>query len=184
MHVRTSTKSGLHRAGQHVDAADRLVRALVERFRVLASQPGLGRNRADLAADLRSSSSSRSKGLPTPVRVTRLTASESSMDFRHATQLDAGLLAALNEQLIQDEGHRIQLTRAELEQRMREWLGHDYEAVLFNQHGNAVAHAPHQERPEEVYLRQFFVVRDRRRRRLGRKAPRSCVPRSGPPTSA
>jgi GNAT superfamily N-acetyltransferase len=92
------------------------------------------------------------------------------MTFRHATLDDCPVLAGLNHQLIRDEGHRNQMTVPELEQRMRGWLSDEYRAVIFEDGGDVVAYALYREQPDLVYLRQLFVVRDRRRQGLGRRA--------------
>jgi ribosomal protein S18 acetylase RimI-like enzyme len=92
------------------------------------------------------------------------------MTFRPATLADCALLAQLNHQLIQDEGHRNRMTVPELEQRMRSWLSAGYRAVLYEDSGELVGYSLFQEQPEEIYLRQLFVVRHRRRQGLGRRA--------------
>ncbi len=92
------------------------------------------------------------------------------MNFRHANSNDYALLAKLNHQLIRDEGHRNSMTVPELEERMAEWLGSEYSAMLFENDGEVVAYALYREQPAEVYLRQLFVVRHRRRQGLGRAA--------------
>ena len=92
------------------------------------------------------------------------------MTFRYARPDDSSLLAELNHQLIRDEGHRNRLTVPELEQRMSGWLSSEYRAVLFEDSWETVAYALFHEKPEEIYLRQLFVVRHRRRQGLGREA--------------
>ena len=92
------------------------------------------------------------------------------MTFWFATADDCPLLAELNHQLIQDEGHRSRMRLAELERRMRDWLAGDYRAVLFEERSEVVAYALFRELPDEVYLRQLFVVRHRRREGIGRRA--------------
>ena len=92
------------------------------------------------------------------------------MNFRRATLNDCALLAELNHQLIRDEGHRNRVTVPELEQRMNGWLASEYAAVLFENGGEVVAYALYREQPEEIYLRQLFVVRNRRRKGIGREA--------------
>ena len=62
------------------------------------------------------------------------------------------------------------MTVPELEQRMRSWLSGEYRAVLFEDNGQVVAYALFREQPEEIYLRQLFVVRDRRSQGIGRAA--------------
>ena len=83
---------------------------------------------------------------------------------------DCALLAELNHQLIRDEGRRNRMTVPELEQRMKGWLESEYAAVLFENPGEIVAYALYREQPKEIYLRQLFVVRNRRRKGIGREA--------------
>src|SRR5690348_8034660 len=92
------------------------------------------------------------------------------MTFCRATLNDCALLAELNQHLIRDEGHRNTMTMPELEQRMRGWLQSEYSAILFEAGDETVAYALYREEAEEIYLRQLFVVRDRRRRGIGREA--------------
>src|SRR5262245_30083508 len=93
------------------------------------------------------------------------------MEWRIATAADSRVLAELNHQLIADEGHRNSMNVDQLERRMLGWLSSEYRAVLFVDHGAVVSYALF--RDDEgagVYLRQFFVVRDRRRQGIGRRA--------------
>jgi predicted acetyltransferase len=92
------------------------------------------------------------------------------VNFRRATLDDCHLLAEMNHQLIRDEVHRNKMTVPELEQRMNRWLAADYVAVIFEEDGEVVAHALYRDEPEELYLRQLFVVRNRRRQGIGRAA--------------
>jgi len=92
------------------------------------------------------------------------------MTFRFATTDDCPMLADLNHQLIRDEGHRNRMTVAELEQRMCDWLSSEYRAVIYEDGGETVAYALFREQPEEIYLRQLFVVRHRRSQGLGQWA--------------
>jgi predicted acetyltransferase len=92
------------------------------------------------------------------------------MTFRRATSNDCALLAELNHQLIRDEGHRNPMTVPELEQRVKGWLASEYAAILFENDGEVVAYVLYCEQPEEIYLRQLFVVRNQRRKGIGRQA--------------
>jgi GNAT superfamily N-acetyltransferase len=92
------------------------------------------------------------------------------MTFRAATLDDCPRLAELNHQLIRDEGHRNRMTVPELEQRMRGWLSDDYRAVIYEDGGEVVAYALFREQPEEIYLRQLFVVHHCRSQGIGRRA--------------
>ena len=62
------------------------------------------------------------------------------------------------------------MTLPELEERMREWLSGDFNGVIFEDEGNVVAYGLYREQPDMVYLQHFFVVRHRRRERIGRSA--------------
>ena len=92
------------------------------------------------------------------------------MTFRFAGRGDCPRLAELNHQLIRDEGHRNPMTVPELEERMKGWLSGEYRAVIYEEAGEIVAYALYREGPEEIHLRQLFVVGDRRGRGVGRRA--------------
>jgi predicted acetyltransferase len=92
------------------------------------------------------------------------------MKFRAATLDDCQRLAELNHQLIRDEGHRNPMTVPELEQRMRGWLSGKYRAVIYEEGDEVVAYALFREQPDNIHLRQFFVVRHRRSQGIGRRA--------------
>ena len=92
------------------------------------------------------------------------------LNSRFAKIDDCPLLAQLNQQLIQDESHSNPMTAVELERRMRDWLGGEYQAVIFEEAGQVVAYGLYKEQPDEIHLRQFFVVRNRRRQGIGRRA--------------
>ena len=92
------------------------------------------------------------------------------MDYRIATDTDLSLLAEWNHQLIRDEGHRNSMNLAELQERMRGFLQGEYTAVIFTEGEEAVAYGLYRESVDEIYLRQFFVKRERRRKGLGREA--------------
>jgi GNAT superfamily N-acetyltransferase len=96
---------------------------------------------------------------------------DGQLKWRKATSDDADVLAAMNARLIQDERHRNRLTVAALADRMREWVLSDYEAVLFDDRDEVVAYALYRlDEDGGIYLRQFFVERQHRRRGIGRRA--------------
>jgi ribosomal protein S18 acetylase RimI-like enzyme len=93
------------------------------------------------------------------------------MKYRIATLDDCGLLAGMNQQLLQDEKHRNRfMTLPQLEERMRGFLEGEYRGVIFEEGGEIVAYALYREQLDEIYLRQLFVPRDRRRQGHGRRA--------------
>jgi predicted acetyltransferase len=53
---------------------------------------------------------------------------------------------------------------------MRGWLAGEYRAVIFEDAAEVVAYALYREQVDEIYLRQLFVVRHRRREGIGRAA--------------
>lgn len=48
-----------------------------------------------------------------------------TLSLRSATEADVEMLAKMNKQLIEDEGHRNPMTISELAARIREWLQRD-----------------------------------------------------------
>lgn len=94
------------------------------------------------------------------------------LGHRVATLGDVPMLARMNKQLIEDEGHCNPMNLTELEERMRSMLGGDYTATLFEWDSQCVAYGLWRDEPEWVYLRQFFVARDVRRRGIGVQAIR------------
>ncbi len=91
------------------------------------------------------------------------------MRCRLATVDDSRLLAEFNAQLIVDSGHRNPMGIDELETRMRGWLGGKYTATIFEDKSRPIAYALYRNDDEGIYLRQFFVVPDYRRRGIGRQ---------------
>jgi GNAT superfamily N-acetyltransferase len=92
------------------------------------------------------------------------------LQYRSATAADVALLAGMNRQLIEDEGHRNRMTIPELAERMGQWLATEYTAVMFEQHAMPVAYALFRPEVASIYLRQFFVARQYRRQGIGRQA--------------
>lgn len=97
------------------------------------------------------------------------------LTFRYAIAADLALLAQMNRDLIEDEQVNNQMSVAELEERMRDWLASGYQAVMFEQNDSPVAYALFKPDEYGVYLRQFFVARLHRRLGIGRDAIRTLV---------
>ncbi len=83
---------------------------------------------------------------------------------------DIPTLAALNAQLIVDEGSDNPMTVPQLAERMTEWLDGRYRAILFEIGAEAVAYALYRDDGESIYVRHFFVTRTHRRNGVGREA--------------
>lgn len=93
------------------------------------------------------------------------------MRWREATDADVALLAGMNRQLREDEAPLAEPLRVNFEARMRGWLAGEYSAVLFELDDRPVGYALWRDNEGRgVYLRQFFVARERRRQGLGRRA--------------
>ncbi len=104
-----------------------------------------------------------------------------ALECRVATAADLPILARMNQQLIEDERHRNPVNLAELETRMRSMLDGDYTATLFEWDGRLVAYAVWRVEPNWIYLRQFFVARDYRRRGIGSRAVHRLTGEIWPP---
>lgn len=94
------------------------------------------------------------------------------MQYRFATTEDATLIAPLNQQLIRDEGHRNPMNVTQLAERMSGWLRGEYQAVVFVEGTSLIGYALFRSECDYVYLRQLFVVPERRRQGIGRDALR------------
>src|SRR5688572_20835173 len=99
------------------------------------------------------------------------------LTIRPATIADAQLLAGMNRQLADDERSRNRMSVAALAVRMERWLSEDWKAVVFEEQGKPVGYSVFQIGSDyydpsipEVYVRQFFIVRDRRGCGVGRQA--------------
>ncbi|MCC6696056.1 MAG: GNAT family N-acetyltransferase [Candidatus Hydrogenedentes bacterium] len=92
------------------------------------------------------------------------------MQMVRASESDVQTLARMNKMLIEDEGHRNPMGPAELTKRMSRWLGGEYEAYLFVVEESVAGYCLFKEENDFVYIRQFFVAREQRRKGIGRQA--------------
>lgn len=96
------------------------------------------------------------------------------MEWRFAVDSDLERLATWNRQLQEDEGASVMGAR-ECESRLRAWLGGHFTGVVFEKAG-PVGYAlyrptdPDSQGAGGLYLRQFFIDRQRRREGLGAEA--------------
>ena len=94
----------------------------------------------------------------------------SDTNYRFANSADVPPLAAMNRQLIRDEGHRNAMSANELATRMEAWLTGEYEALLFERDVDLIGYALFRRDPDSIHLRQFYVCRPARRQEVGRRA--------------
>lgn len=95
-----------------------------------------------------------------------------NINWRFATAENAALLAEWNYRLIRDEGHRNTMTVQQLEERMRSWLDRDYKAVIFSDGKEPLGYGLYRHDTDSVYLRQFYILSEYRRRGYGRAGMR------------
>lgn len=91
------------------------------------------------------------------------------LEFRFATENDVQWLAKMNQQLIQDEGHRNRMSLPELQQRMSNFLQKEYKAVIVGFCKTDIGYALYKHDPEWLYLRQIFIINSMRRKGFGRR---------------
>lgn len=103
------------------------------------------------------------------------------MRYRIAALADVPLLARMNQHLREDEQSRWILTMEQLESRMRGLLEEGYTATIFEDGETPVAYALYRPVEGGIYLRQFFVSRDHRRRGIGKAAIQILLAEIWPP---
>jgi len=100
------------------------------------------------------------------------------MDFKEFTESDISLVANWNMQLHEDEAST-PITRDAITDRYRRWLcGDQFKGVIFLVKQEPIAYVIYEHRAvlpdsrdqESVYIRQFFVAREARRKGFGTKA--------------
>jgi len=90
--------------------------------------------------------------------------------LRPATLADAEELAVMNRQLIEDEKHDNPMTISELEERMKGFLTDGYEAIMCTgDQSKTIGYALINKTAKPLYLRQFFINRNERRKGYGRR---------------
>lgn len=95
----------------------------------------------------------------------------SDLRIRSADDADLEILADLNRQLIEDERHdrSAGLSVEQLRTRMAEFIHSDYRAYLFERDSAVIGYALVNHKSEPLYLRQFFICRQERRKGYGRR---------------
>ena len=77
-------------------------------------------------------------------------------------------LAVLNRLLIVDEGHSNSMSEGELEKRMGQWLGSEYESYGIEQEGKIICYSLWRDDGEFHYMRQLYTVPAFRRRGIAK----------------
>jgi ribosomal protein S18 acetylase RimI-like enzyme len=94
----------------------------------------------------------------------------STLSIRICSDEDLDLLAVLNKQLIEDEQNDNSMTAKQLKERLRTFIHGDYKAYLFEERGETIGYALVDHMRQPLYLRQFFISRNCRRRGYGKSA--------------
>jgi len=90
--------------------------------------------------------------------------------IRLSSEEDLDLLSQLNRQLIEDEMHDNNMTMDQLKERMSGFLSLNYKAYLFMECDDLKGYALINHDRQPLYLRQFYICRDSRRRGYGKAA--------------
>jgi len=93
----------------------------------------------------------------------------SHITLRPASSADLDVLAIMNKQLIEDEKHDNPMSVSELKQRMEGFIAGDYLALLGMEKDNIIGYALVNKNAKPLYLRQFFIRREERRKGHGRR---------------
>lgn len=92
------------------------------------------------------------------------------LKIRVCTDDDLDMLAVLNKQLIEDEKHDNKMNVEQLRERMKGFIHTDYKAYIFEDGSRTIGYALVDHSRKPLYLRQFFICRDVRRKGYGRVA--------------
>lgn len=92
------------------------------------------------------------------------------LKIRVCTDDDLDMLAVLNKQLIEDEMHDNKMNVEQLRERMKGFIHTDYKAYIFEDGSRTIGYALVDHSRKPLYLRQFFICRDVRRKGYGRVA--------------
>jgi ribosomal protein S18 acetylase RimI-like enzyme len=97
-----------------------------------------------------------------------------TLQLREATADDVPLLARMNRELITDEHSSNPMTDEQLEDRMRDWLRGAWKAIIVSDESGVIGYSLFRQRADEsnpdqpsVFVRQFYIKREYRRRGIG-----------------
>jgi predicted acetyltransferase len=92
------------------------------------------------------------------------------VNIKECTITDANILAEMNKQLIEDEKANNTMDIIQLEKRMIEFLNNGYKAFVFIIDNNIIGYSLIDTTKKPIYLRQFFIKREERRKHYGKMA--------------
>ncbi len=97
------------------------------------------------------------------------------MEIKKCTLNDVSQLALLNKQLIEDEKSNNPMSVKELEERMIGFLKSEYDAYFFLIEKTVVGYALVKHTCTPLYLRQFLIAREYRKKHYGTEAFQSLL---------
>lgn len=97
------------------------------------------------------------------------------MLVRKCCESDLLLLTKFNKCLIEDEKSDNTMNEEELFRRMREFINTEYDAYFFVKEENIVGYALVKNTCSPLYLRQFYIEREHRRKHYGEQAFRELL---------
>jgi len=92
------------------------------------------------------------------------------LEIYECTEKDIKLLAEMNKQLIEDEKADNLMDITQLENRMSNFINNGYKAFSFINEEKIIGYALCDMTKEPIYLRQFFINREERRKHYGKNA--------------
>ncbi|MDR1636504.1 MAG: GNAT family N-acetyltransferase [Treponema sp.] len=91
-------------------------------------------------------------------------------NIKECSVADVETLAELNKMLIEDEKADNKMNMAQLKERMKDFLEKGYKAYYFlKDNGDITGYALCDFNKDPLYLRQFFIKREERRKKLGKE---------------
>jgi len=89
------------------------------------------------------------------------------LNLIYCSDADLDILASLNKQLIEDEQSDNKMNVAQLKERMHGFIHGEYSAYLFKDKDTIVGYALVKNTQSPIYLRQFFICREHRKKGYG-----------------
>jgi len=101
------------------------------------------------------------------------------IEIKKCTLEDVPLLTEMNKQLIEDEKANNPMDITQLKNRMIDFLNNGYEAYFFTVNNEVAGYALCDITKDPIFLRQFFIKREERRKHYGEIAFKSLLEKTG-----
>ena len=112
-------------------------------------------------------------------RIIKISHSKKMVSINECKSEDVNLLAEMNKQLIEDEKAGNTMDISQLKNRMLDFLNNGYRAFLFSVENNIVGYALCDITKRPIYLRQFFIKREERRKHYGKESFKKILEKIG-----